>query len=99
MCDVPGYDEQLLADLGDKDVSIENSVAFRNGVVYFANSGGLVQGWDISDVLDGGTHVSARVPVLDGDDTDASIVIDDRGTCTSPASTSGSTSGASSSGS
>ena len=46
---IPGFDEQLLADLGDDEVSIENSVAFRDGVVYFANSGGLVQGWDISD--------------------------------------------------
>src|SRR6266550_91249 len=52
---IPGFDSQLLADLGDHDVSIEGSVAFRDGVVYFANSGGLVQGWDISKVLQGGT--------------------------------------------
>ena len=52
---IPGCDDQLLADVGDDEVSIENSVAFRDGVVYFANSGGLVQGWDISDLLRGGT--------------------------------------------
>jgi hypothetical protein len=75
----PGFDDQLLSDLGDKDVSIENSVAFRNGVVYFANSGGLVQGWDISDVLNGGTHYRRVFRFWDGDETDASIVIDQGG--------------------
>jgi putative pyrroloquinoline-quinone binding quinoprotein/putative pyrroloquinoline-quinone-binding quinoprotein len=74
---VPGYDQQLLNDLGDKNVSIENSVAFdaQRGVVYFANSGGLVQGWDISDVLSGGTHYERVFRFWDGDETDASIVI------------------------
>ena len=52
---IPGFDDELLGNLGDQEVSIENSVAFRNGIVYFANSGGLVQGWDISDLLAGGT--------------------------------------------
>jgi outer membrane protein assembly factor BamB len=76
---VPGYDDQLLADLGDEDVSIENSVAFRDGVVYFANSGGLVQGWDISDLLKGGTRYERVFRFWDGDETDASIVIDQDG--------------------
>src|SRR6185436_609787 len=31
---IPGYDEQLLSDVGDQEVSIENSVAFRKGIVY-----------------------------------------------------------------
>ncbi len=76
---VPGWDERLLRDLGDEQVSIENSVAFRDGVVYFANSGGLVQGWDISRVLRGG-HAARRVfRFWTGDDTDASIVIDREG--------------------
>jgi outer membrane protein assembly factor BamB len=74
---VPGYDQQLLNDLGDKNVSIENSVAFdaQRGVVYFANSGGLVQGWDISDILKGGTHYERVFRFWNGDETDASIVI------------------------
>jgi hypothetical protein len=76
---VPGYDEQQFADLGDQSVSIENSVAFRDGVVYFANSGGLVQGWDISDILKGGTRYSRVFRFWDGDETDASIVIDQEG--------------------
>ncbi len=74
----PGWDDQLLAELGDTDVSIENSVAVSGDTVYFANSGGLVQGWDISGVREG------RVPqrtfrFWTGDDTDASVVVDDEG--------------------
>ena len=76
---IKGWDPKLLAAIGDQDVSIENSVAFRNGIVYFANSGGLVQGWDISDVLKGGTDVREVFRFWTGDDTDASIVIDDQG--------------------
>jgi outer membrane protein assembly factor BamB len=76
---VPGWDQQQLTALGDQDVSIENSVAFRNGVVYFANSGGLVQGWDISDVLNGGTHYKRVFRFWNGDETDSSIVIDPQG--------------------
>jgi outer membrane protein assembly factor BamB len=78
---VPGYDDQLLQDLGDDDVSIENSVAYdrETGVAYFANSGGLVQGWDLRDVLDGGTKAERVFRFWDGDETDASIVIDPEG--------------------
>jgi len=89
---IQGWDDQLLADLGTPDgppssgpidtqwdVSIENSVAFRDGVVYFANSAGLVQGWDISDILHGGTVATKVFRFWTGDDTDASVVIDDQG--------------------
>src|SRR5207244_1063564 len=89
---IQGWDDQLLTDLGQPDgpassgpldtrwdVSIENSVAFRDGVVYFANSGGLVQGWDISDILNGGTVATEVFRFWTGDDTDASVVIDDQG--------------------
>jgi hypothetical protein len=54
-------------------------VVFRDGVVYFANSGGLVQGWDISRVLAGGTRYKRVFRYWDGDETDASVVIDDEG--------------------
>jgi hypothetical protein len=76
---VPGWDAKFRSDLGDDDISIENSPAFYKGVVYFANSGGLVQGWDISDILDGGTHYQRVFRFWDGDETDASIVIDEHG--------------------
>jgi hypothetical protein len=76
---VPGYDEQLFADVGDQDVSIESSIAFHDGVAYFANSGGLIQGWDISDVLRGGTKARRVFRYWNGDDTDATVVIDEDG--------------------
>jgi outer membrane protein assembly factor BamB len=75
----PGFDDELFAALPDGDVSIENSVAFSDGVAYFANSGGLVQGWDVSRLLDGGKKAHRVFRFWAGDDTDASIVIDDEG--------------------
>ena len=62
----PGWDDELLGALNTRnnDVSIENSVAYVDGVVYFANSGGLVQGWDVSGVADG-VDADPGVPVLD----------------------------------
>jgi PQQ-like domain len=76
---IQGWDQQELADIGDNDVSIEDSVAFRDGIVYFTNSGGLVQGWDVSDLLSGGSDYHRVFRFWTGDDTDASIVIDDQG--------------------
>lgn len=76
---VPGYDDKLFAELGDQEVSIENSPAFHEGVVYFANSGGLVQGWDISGVLSGGKKYERVFRFWTGEDTDATVVIDDEG--------------------
>jgi len=76
---VPGWDQQLLNAIGDQDVSIEDSVAYANGVVYFSNGGGLVQGWDISDILKGGTHYRRVFRFWDGDDTDATIMVDPSG--------------------
>jgi hypothetical protein len=74
----PGWDDQLLHDIGDKDVSIENSVAISGNTMYFANSGGLVQGWDISGVKQG--RAPTRVfRFWTGDDTDASVVVDEKG--------------------
>jgi hypothetical protein len=72
---VPGWDAALRSEVPDDDISIENSVAFRHGVVYFSNSGGLVQGWDISDVLHGGSDYRRVFRFWHGDDDDASIVI------------------------
>jgi putative pyrroloquinoline-quinone binding quinoprotein len=76
---VPAFDDDLLHALGDSEVSIENSVALHDGVLYLANSGGLVQGWDVSDVLAGGSRIERVFRFWTGDDTDASIVIDDAG--------------------
>jgi outer membrane protein assembly factor BamB len=76
---VPSWDDQLAADFPTDAFSIENSVAFYKGVAYFANSAGLVQGWDISNVLAGGTKARRVFRFWTGDDTDASVVIDSKG--------------------
>ncbi len=74
---VEGWDSELTSAVGG-NVSIENSVAISGNVVYFANSGGLVQGWDITSLTSGGTP--ERVfRFWTGDDTDATIVIDSEG--------------------
>ena len=76
----PGWDDELTAALNTRqnDVSIENSVAYHEGVVYFANSGGLVQGWDVSGLAEG-VEPTRVFRFWTGDDTDASVVIDDEG--------------------
>lgn len=74
----PGWDDELLAALGDRQVSIEGSVAVWNDVVYFANSGGLVQGWDIGG-LEAGRPPTRVFRFWTGDDTDATVVVDEDG--------------------
>lgn len=77
----PGWDDELRRDLrgrSSSEVSIENSVAVDGDVVYFANSGGLVQGWDLAPLRTGGTPTRV-FRFWAGDDVDASIVIDDDG--------------------
>ena len=70
----PGWDDDLVAAVG-QDVSIENSVAISGNVVYFANSGGLIQGWDITDLANG-VDPTRVFRFWAGDDVDASLVID-----------------------
>jgi len=70
----PGWDDELIAAVGS-NVSIENSVAISGDVVYFANSGGLVQGWDISG-LRSGQNPERVFRYWVGDDVDASVVVD-----------------------
>jgi outer membrane protein assembly factor BamB len=76
---VPSWDGRLASAAPDRHFSIENSVSFHDGVVYFANSAGLVQGWDISRVLRGGRRAKRVFRFWTGDDTDASVVIDGDG--------------------
>lgn len=72
------WDAELLTALGDLDVSVENSVAVSGNTVFFANSGGLVQGWDISG-LKAGLAPTRTLRFWTGDDTDASLVVDGDG--------------------
>jgi len=73
-----GWDQQLLSDFPKPAVSIENSVAVYKNTVYFANSAGLLQGWDLSPILDEKPPVRVFRLWL-GDDIDASITIDSGG--------------------
>ena len=72
-----GWDDELIRAVGN-NVSIENSVAISGNTLYFANSGGLVQGWDISGLADG-VEPTRTFRFWMGDDVDASIVADDEG--------------------
>jgi hypothetical protein len=72
----PGWDDELLRSIRDNNVSIENSVAVSGNTVYFANSGGLVQGWDLTGLQEG-TVPTQNFRFWMGDDVDASIVIDE----------------------
>jgi outer membrane protein assembly factor BamB len=74
-----GWDDELLAAIGDHEVSIENSVAMSGDTAYFANSGGLLQGWDLSSVRTGSGTPTRTFRFWLGDDADASIVVDDEG--------------------
>ena len=71
----PAWDDELLAAIGDKTVSVESSPTVVGNTVYFANSGGLIQGYDISGLADGETP-TRTFRFWTGDDTDASVVAD-----------------------
>lgn len=80
----PAWDDQLTSDLAGsgaraKDTSVENSLAISGNTVYFANSGGLVQGWDITNLKKDPTSVHRVFRYWTGDDTDASVVVDKQG--------------------
>ncbi|MDE0268688.1 MAG: PQQ-binding-like beta-propeller repeat protein [Acidimicrobiaceae bacterium] len=78
-----GWDDELYEAVG-RELSIENSVAISGDTLFFANSGGLIQGWDISGLrsptsttIDYAPHRVFRFWA--GDDIDASLVIDSEG--------------------
>jgi outer membrane protein assembly factor BamB len=76
------WDDELLAALAGasqpKAMSVESSPAISGNVVYFANSGGLVQGWDVGGLAKG--VAPKRVfRYWTGDDTDATVVVDEQG--------------------
>ena len=78
----PSWDQQVINDLAGnraKEMSVEGSVAVSGNTVYFANSGGLVSGWDLGPLVDGTGEPTRTLRFWNGDDTDASIVIDGEG--------------------
>ncbi len=75
----PTWDDELLANLPDRRVSVENSVTLVGDTVYFSNSGGLLQGWDLSSIRTGLGTPTRTFRFWTGDDTDASVVADAEG--------------------
>ena len=78
----PTWDAQVIADLQGnraKEFSVEDSVAVYQNTVYFGNSGGLIQGWNLEPVLKGTGPAVRTFRFWTGDDTDASVVIDKDG--------------------
>jgi hypothetical protein len=79
---VEGWDPQLIHDLGYKDskrVSLESSVVMSGDIAYLNNSGGLVQGWDLSSLRTGIGTVNRVFRFWTGDDSDSTIVTDEKG--------------------
>ncbi|MEM6324518.1 MAG: PQQ-binding-like beta-propeller repeat protein [Pseudomonadota bacterium] len=73
----PGFTNELFRLVGDRMVSIESSALVLGGNVYFANSGGLVQGYDIAQLLAGATRDDALIFEYHmGEDVDATLVAD-----------------------
>ncbi len=74
---MPGWTDGLLAAVGDRNASIESSVAVAGDRLYFTNSAGRVAGVDLGQVESGQAPI-----VFDfwaGDDIDATPVVDAEG--------------------
>ena len=74
---VAGWNDTLIANVGDTNASIESSIAIFENRAYFTNSGGRVVGIDISRIRQGEAPI-----VFDfwaGDDIDATPIIDAAG--------------------
>lgn len=72
----PAWDDELLASIPDDRVSVENAVTLVGDIAYFSNSGGLVQGWDLTPLRTGTGEITRVFRWWSGDDTDATIVAD-----------------------
>jgi hypothetical protein len=71
------WNQEQLDNLGDVEVSVENSTVAYEDRVYFGNSGGRIIGLDVSDVRNGNAPI-----VFDywaGGDVDATLVVDEEG--------------------
>ena len=73
VANIAAWTDELLEAVGDDNVSIENSVAISGDTIYFANGGGLIQGWDISE-LQGGTQPTKNFEFWAGDDIDVAAL-------------------------
>ncbi len=72
------WDQEVLSANGDDVASVESSVTVYGDTVYFGTSAGLVWGYDLSAVPDGGQPQQV-FRFWTGGDNDASMVVDDKG--------------------
>lgn len=77
--DFPAFDQELFRKIGDRNVSIENSPVLYKDTVYFANSGGMIYGIDISGLGEKDSTFPVKFKFWAGDDIDASLVVDEEG--------------------
>ncbi len=73
----PGWNSSLLAEVGDRNASIESSVALYGERLYFTNSAGRLVGLDVSRIQEG--LVRQVFEFRMGDDVDATPVVDEEG--------------------
>jgi len=74
-----GFDDEQLRALGDHDVSIENSVVLFGNRAYFANSGGLISGVDLTSLRSDPARVVRTFRFWGGDDINATMAVDEHG--------------------
>jgi outer membrane protein assembly factor BamB len=68
----------VLAANGDNKASVESSVAIYQDTAYFGTTAGLVLGYDLSTLGEGGTPEKV-FRFFTGGDNDASVVVDEEG--------------------
>jgi len=74
----PVWDQEVLAANGDEHASVESSIAVHGDTAYFGTSAGLIWGYDLSPLRDGGAPRQVFRFYTAGDN-DPSPVIDDEG--------------------
>lgn len=72
------WDQEVLNINGDQTASVESSAAMYEDTVYFGTSAGLIWGYDLSGLRDGGAPEQV-FRFFTGGDNDASVVVDDEG--------------------
>lgn len=74
----PVWDQEVLAANGDEHASVESSIAVYRDTAYFGTSAGLIWGYDLSPLRDGGVPRQVFRFYTAGDN-DPSPVVDDEG--------------------
>jgi len=74
----PVWDQEVLAANGDDHASVESSVAVYRDTAYFGTSAGLIWGYDLSPLRQGGVPEQTFRFYTAGDN-DPSVVVDEKG--------------------